>query len=219
MKEKIQFEIDCLEFEINGIQRQLETEVEAFRNRVAKSDAHQIACIPSTSQFQAIQADCNNLRKLDERKRWLLHLIKKEENGEAQSATVKGSDRNRNCSGTCPVCGGKEFEIDGYGETGYGDGHWDHKCLNCGAGFKENFVTYTVGDGQYYDVVDADGKDIAPSDLKSPTPKKEMSYADAMETIRVKDPTLHSWISTHESILSNMQIINFAQFVSDTCAE
>lgn len=77
MKEKIQFEIDYLEFEINETQATLIKEVEAFKSWIDKcGDAHSIASIPSDSRFQAIQSDVIRLRNLDDKKRWLLHLIK-----------------------------------------------------------------------------------------------------------------------------------------------
>ena len=77
MKEKIQSEIDYLEFEINEIQASLIKEVEAFKSWIGKcGDANSIASIPSDSRFQAIQADVMRLRNLDDKKRWLLHLIK-----------------------------------------------------------------------------------------------------------------------------------------------
>ena len=77
MKEKIQFEIDCLQFEINETQATLIKEVEAFKSWIGKcSDAYSIASITSDSRFQAIQSDVMRLRNLDDKKRWLLHLIK-----------------------------------------------------------------------------------------------------------------------------------------------
>ena len=76
MKEKIQFEIDCIEFEINETQATLTKEVEAFKYWISKcSDAYSIASIPNDSRFQAIQSDVMRLRNLDDKKRWLLHLI------------------------------------------------------------------------------------------------------------------------------------------------
>ena len=76
MKEKIQFEIDFLEFEINETQATLIKEFEAFKSWVGKcSDAYSIASIPSDSRFQAIQSDVMRLRNLDDKKRWLLNLI------------------------------------------------------------------------------------------------------------------------------------------------
>lgn len=77
MKEKIQFEIDCLEFEINETKATLNKEVEEFKSWIGKcGDAYSIASIPSDSRFQAIQSDVIRLRNLDDKKRWLLHLIK-----------------------------------------------------------------------------------------------------------------------------------------------
>ena len=77
MKEKIQFEIEYLEFEIKETQSTLDKEVEAFRSWISKNgDAHSIASIPSDSRFQAIQSDVIKLRNMDDKKRWLLHLIK-----------------------------------------------------------------------------------------------------------------------------------------------
>ena len=77
MKEKIQFEIDCLEFEINETQATLNKEVETFKSWIRKcGDAYSIASIPSDSRFQAIKSDVIRIRNLDEKKRWLLHLIK-----------------------------------------------------------------------------------------------------------------------------------------------
>ena len=76
MKEKIQFEIDYLEFEINETQATLTKEVEAFKYWISKcSDAYGIASIPSDSRLQAIQSDVMRLRNLNDKKMWLLHLI------------------------------------------------------------------------------------------------------------------------------------------------
>ena len=76
MKEKIKFEIDCIEFEINETQATLTKEVEAFKYWISKcSDAYSIASIPNDSRFQAIQSDVTRLRNLYDKKRWLLHLI------------------------------------------------------------------------------------------------------------------------------------------------
>ena len=76
MKEKIQFEIDFLEFEINETQATLIKEVEEFKSWIGKySDAYSIASIPNDSRFQAIQSDVMRLRNLDDKKRWMLHLI------------------------------------------------------------------------------------------------------------------------------------------------
>ena len=77
MKEKIQFEIDYLEFEIKNLRERLNNEVESFKVWLNEyGDAETISCIPSTSQFQAIQSDVIKLRNMDDKKRWLLHLIK-----------------------------------------------------------------------------------------------------------------------------------------------
>lgn len=78
MKEKIKKEIDYLEFEIKETQERLDKEVENFKEWISKyGDAYSIASIPHTSKFQSIQSDVITIRKLDDKKRWLLHLINK----------------------------------------------------------------------------------------------------------------------------------------------
>lgn len=80
MKEKIQHEIDYLEFKINEVQESLDRDVKRFMAWISKyGDAYSIATIPSTSQFQAIQSDVKTLYNLDDKKRWLLHLINESE--------------------------------------------------------------------------------------------------------------------------------------------
>lgn len=77
MKEKIQFEIEYLEFEIKETQATLDKEVESFKFWISTyGDAHSIANIPSDSRFQAIQSDVIKIRNMYDKKRWLLHLIK-----------------------------------------------------------------------------------------------------------------------------------------------
>lgn len=79
MKEKIRSEIAYLEFEIKETQERLDREVEQFKAFISKSDSRDIAGIPQRSKFQAIQSDVKTICDLDNKKRWLLHLINEPE--------------------------------------------------------------------------------------------------------------------------------------------
>ena len=76
MKSRIEKEIAYLEFEIEEHRRSLKHEVNNFKNWISSGDAGRIARIPQTSLFQDIQSDYITIQKLDEKKRWLLHLLK-----------------------------------------------------------------------------------------------------------------------------------------------
>lgn len=78
MRDKINHEIDYIEFEINELLPQIDREVARFKEWVAKCDAYHIASLPYDSEFQHIQSDCARLGQLRERKRWLVTLLKEE---------------------------------------------------------------------------------------------------------------------------------------------